>query len=156
MVQLDESKIRAYLETRFGGSARILAISTLGQDAAAGLKGYGYGVPVKIDYELSGQRRSAVLETVTPGPFGHEHMADRAHILLWSHAAFNQLPRHVRSLDVGAFSNAGTLVSLGNAEEFFILNEFVPGEGYYRDLERLRDVPGLGDRDLARADALCD
>jgi hypothetical protein len=24
-------------------------------------------------------------------------------------------------------------------EEFFILNDFVPGEGYYRDLERLHD-----------------
>src|ERR1035437_9796919 len=87
MVQLDERNVRTYLERRFGESARILGISVIGQEPGArNLKGYGYGVPVKIEYELSGQRRAAVLETVTPGPFGHEHMADRAQILLWSHS----------------------------------------------------------------------
>lgn len=158
MVHLDERRIRAYLEERFGDSTRVVSMRALGTEPGAGdLKGYGYGVPVKIDYELpSGQRRSAVLETVTPGPFGHEHMADRAHILLWSHSAFNRLPRHVRSLDVGGFSPDGALLSLNGVEEFFILNEFVPGEGYYRDLERLRDGGVLQDRDLIRADALCD
>ena len=157
MVQLDERNVQTYLEARFGGSARILGISVLGQEPGAHvLKGYGYGVPVKVEYELSGQRRTAVLETVTPGPFGHEHMADRAQILLWSHAAYNQLPRHVHSLDVGGFSKDGALLSLGTVEEFFILNDFVPGDGYYQDLERLRDGADLQDRDLARADALCD
>lgn len=157
MVQLDERQVQKYLETRFGASVRILGVSVLGKEPGAGdLKGYGYGVPVKVDYEVSGQQRSAVLETVTPGPFGHEHMADRAQILLWSHAAFNQLPQHVRSLDVGGFRSNGVLLSLGDVEEFFILNEFVPGDGYFRDLERLRDGAGLQDLDLARADALCD
>jgi hypothetical protein len=157
MVQLDEGKVQRYLEGRFGGSVRILRLATLGQEpGAADLKGYGYGVPMKIDYDVGGQRHAAVLETVTPGPFGHEHMADRAQILLWSHAAFNRLPRHVRSLDVGGFSTDGSLVSVGKIDEFFILNEFVPGEGYYRDLERLRDGGDLQDRDLARVDALCD
>lgn len=83
-------------------------------------------------------------------------MADRAHILLWSHTAFNRLPRHVRSLDVGGFSSDGSLVSVGNVDEFFILNEFVPGEGYYRDLEPLRDGADMQDQVLARVDALCD
>ena len=157
MFEWDEQNIREYLEMRFGGSAQILGVSALGQSSGTGdIKGYGYGVPVKVDYEISGQRRSAVLETVTPGPFGHEHMADRAQILLWSHAAFNQLPRHARSLDVGGFRKDGALLSLGDVEEFFILNEYVAGEGYNRDLERLRDGAELRDVDVARADALCD
>jgi hypothetical protein len=72
MIQIDERNVRTYLETRFGGSVRILGISVLGQEPGAGdLKGYGYGVPVKVVFETPGQRRSAVLETVTPGPFGH-------------------------------------------------------------------------------------
>jgi hypothetical protein len=120
------------------------------------LKGYGYGVPAKVDYEVAGQRHAAVLETVTAGPFGHEHMADRAQSLLWSHSAFNRLPRHVRSLDVGGFSKDGSLISTGDVEEFFILNEFAEGDGYNRDLEQLRDGRNLDDRDLARVDALCD
>jgi adenylylsulfate kinase-like enzyme len=123
MVQFDEHNLQKYLESRFGSSARILAVSVLGQESGAKeLKGYGYGVPVKIEYELSGQRRAAVLETITPGPFGHEHMADRAQILLWSHAAFNRLHRHVRSLDVGGFSKDGTLQSVAGVEEFFIFD----------------------------------
>ena len=134
-----------------------LVSRVLGHEPGADpLKGYGYGVPVKVDYELDGRRHASVLETVTPGPFGHENMADRAQILLWSHAAFNQLPRHIRSLDVGGFSKDGSLASVGDLEEFFILNEFVEGEGYNRDVEQLRDGRDLDDRDLARVDALCD
>jgi hypothetical protein len=83
-------------------------------------------------------------------------MADRAQILLSSHMAFNRLPRHVRSLDVGGFSKDGSLVSVGDVDEFFTLNEFAEGEGYNRDLERLRDGQPLDDRDLSRVDALCD
>ena len=110
--ELDAKKLEHYLERRFGGPVRVLSLSGLGKEPAGDVKGYGYGLPVKVDFELSGQRRSAVLETVTPGPFGHEHMADRAQILLWSHAAFNHLPGHVRSLDVGGFSKNGSLVSV--------------------------------------------
>jgi len=157
MVQLTAEHVQRYLAGRFGGPVRVHALTVLGETPGAHeVKGYGYGVPVKIDYELSGQCRSAVLETVTPGRFGHEHMADRARILLWSHSAFNRLPRHVRSLDVGGFESDGSLQSVSRIEEFFDLHEFVSGEGYNRDLERLRDGSELRDLDRARADALCD
>jgi len=157
MVPLDTEAVRNYLQARLGGDVRVCRLSMLGQAEGAGdVKGYGYGVPVKIDYEASGDRRSAGLETVTPGRFGHEHMADRAQILLWSHRAFNRLPRHVRSLDVGGFARDGTLRSVGDLDEFFILDEYADGEGYNHDLERLRDDGTLRDGDLARADALCD
>lgn len=157
MAELDPRRIQRYLEHRLGQPVRIVRLEVLGKEPGdTDLKGYGYGVPVKVDYEHAGAARSAVLETITPGPFGHEHMADRAQILLWSHDTFNRLPRHVRSLDVGGFTRDGSLVSIGDVEEFFILNEFVPGGGYHADLERLRDGGGLAAHDLARADALCD
>jgi len=156
-MQLDQQKVRRYLERRFEAAVRILGLSMLGHEPGADeLKGYGYGTPVKVDYELGGERRAAVIETITPGPFGHEHMADRAQSLLWSHAAFNRLPRHARSLDVGGFSADGSLVSVRDLEEFFALNEFVPGNGYNLDLERLRNTGELEKRDLERVDALCD
>ncbi len=157
MLQPDARKIEEYLARRLGGDVHVLRVAMLGHDGGeADVKGYGYGVPIRVDYERSGVAQSAVLETVTPGPFGHEHMADRAQILLWSHDAYNRLPRHVRSLDVGGFQKDGTLVSAGCVEEFFILNEFVEGQGYNHDLERLRDGAPLNDLDIARADALCD
>jgi len=156
-VELNAGKVQRYLERHFGAPVRVLKLSVLGGEPGADqLKGYGYGVPVKVEYELGGAAHAAVLETVTPGPFGHEHMADRAQILLWSHTAFNHLPHHVRSLDVGGFSRDGSLASVGELEEFFILNEFVHGEGYNQDLEQLRDGRDLNDRDLARVDAICD
>lgn len=34
--------------------------------------------------------------------------------------------------------------------------EYIEGDGYFKDLTRLRDSGKLTDMDLARADALCD
>jgi hypothetical protein len=121
-----------------------------------GDKGYGYGIPLRVDYEVSGVAQRAVIESVRPGPFGHEHMADRAQQLLWAHDTFGRLPRHARSLDVGAVRASGELVPLGNAEELFMLAEFVEGREYADDLIRLRGGAPLRPLDLERADALCD
>jgi hypothetical protein len=121
------------------------------------VKGYGYGVPLKVDFQINGrEQRAAVLHTMTPGPFGHEHMADRAQELLWENQAFNRLPRHVRSLDVCGFQPGGQLISVGKVEEFCLLTEYVDGQGYSQDLEWIRDTGDLSELDLARADALCD
>jgi hypothetical protein len=141
-----------------GEKATILNVLVLGQSTEGkSLKGYGYGTPVRINYELADhQRRTAVLPTISPGPFSHEHMSDRAQILLWEHQAFNRLPRHVRSLDVGGFRSDGSIMSLGNVEETLLLTEYVEGEDYSLDLARIRDRGELMDLDLARADVLCD
>ena len=58
-------------------------------DAHSSRKGYGYGTPDRINYKVGAdhQRRGAALHTISPGAFGHEHMADRAQILLWEHQA---------------------------------------------------------------------
>lgn len=157
MPDLDRDKLSSYLESLFGTAVRILSLTPLGEPVAAGaVKEYGYGVPVMVEYEVSGARRKTVFETTSPGPFGHEHMSDRAQMLLWDHEAYNRLPLHAHSLDVGGFARDGSLHSLGNVEEFFLLVEHVEGDGYIRDLARLQAGGELTDVDLARADALCD
>jgi hypothetical protein len=148
-------KIERYLRTVFGRDVRVTALDHLGSPEEG--KGFGYGVPLLVEYESPGLGRStAVLHTMGPGSFGHEHMADRARILLWSHQAFNRLPRHVRSYDVGAFEPNGDLISLGAPEEFCLLTEYAEGRPYAVDLERLREAGDLTHLDIARADALCD
>jgi len=147
--------LRTYLRALHGGEVDDVRITPLG-GGRQGDKGYGYGVPLRVDYRLGGAPRRAVLETVRPGPFGHEHMADRAQLLLWAHGAFGALPRHVASLDVGAVRSGGALESLGSAEELFMLAEFVEGREYADDLLRLRAGERAGGADFARADALCD
>lgn len=157
MFHLSKNRLQSYLEFVLAAPVRVIHFGPLGAPVETGaVKGYGYGEPVQIDYEVSGQVRRAVLETMRPGPFGHEHMADRAQVQLWNHATFKNLPRHAQALDVGAFQTEGTLLSLGKAEEFFTLMDFYEGRGYNEDLEALRDSPELAELDIARADALCD
>ncbi len=158
--QFDHAKIERYLSSVFARDVRVTALAHLGSPEEG--KGFGYGVPLRVDYEATETGRdapvfhTAVLHTMGPGSFGHEHMADRARILLWSHQAFNRLPRHVRSFDVGAFQSRGDLISLGAAEEFCLLTEYAEGAPYAVDLERLRERGDLTRLDLARSDALCD
>ena len=147
--------VASYLSAVHGAQARDVRVTPLG-GGRQGDKGYGYGIPLRIDYALGGEPRRAVIETVRPGPFGHEHMADRAQSLLWAHHAFPRLPRHVASLDVGAVRSSGALVPLGNAEELFMLAQFVDGHEYADDLLRLRAHGALERQDEARRDALCD
>src|SRR5690242_8558883 len=127
MPELNREQIEAYLQSIRGADTRVLDLAVLGKPDTADIKAYGYGTPVLIDYEQGGMRRRAVVHTISPGPFGHEHMADRAQMLLWDHKAFNRLPRHVRSIDAGAFRSDGSAVSLGDVEEFFVLTEYAEG-----------------------------
>lgn len=144
-----------YLEALHGRAARNVSVTPLA-GGKQGDKGYGYGIPLRVDYELEGRPHRAVLESVRPGPFGHEHMADRAQLMLWAHRAFAGLPRHVPSLDVGVVRQSGELVPLGDAEEFFMLARFVEGREYATDLLRIRDGGALTPLDTDRSNALCD
>lgn len=160
MPGLTRQAIEPYLAALLGRPVEVLQLTPLGNlpEAPSGdAKGYGYGVPIRIDFQAAGcPRRSAVLHTMSPGPFGHEHMADRAQVLLWEHEAFNQLPRHVRALDVGGIRRDGELLSLGQVGELCLLTDYVEGASYHLDLERIARTGNATGLDLARCDALCD
>lgn len=155
---MDIHQIERYFRSLFHEPVIVHGVKPLGElRAESDAKGYGYGTPLRVDYETEGgEKRSAVLHTIGAGPFGHEHMADRAQILLWQHSAFNCLPRHVRALDVAGLDSAGNPTSVGKVEEFCLLTTYAVGESYARDLERIRDTGVANPLDLARADALCD
>ncbi len=156
MPALDVETVERYLNSVLDGRVRVIRLLELSDDSKTE-KGFGYGTPVRVDYQIAGQEpASAVLHTMAPGSAGHDHMADRARVLLWSNDAFNRLPRHVRSYDVGAFRSDGHLTSLGDVEEFCLLTEYADGASYALDLERLRDTGEPTELDSARADALCD
>jgi hypothetical protein len=76
-------------------------------------------IPKIIEISRAGQPERIVFNTVNADGYGHEQPWDRARNLLLDHATFNKLPRHVRSLDVGAFSPEGKLFSIGRTGEFF-------------------------------------
>ena len=147
--------VREYFERLLRKPVRILSMGGHDKQELTGdLKAFGYGTPLFIEYESGGERNQAVLETMSPSPFGHDHFSDRAGSVLWEHSAFNSLPRHVRSLDSGAFLSSGTIISTGDAEEFFLLTEYVQGKGYFKDLDRMRENGIASETDLGRAMAL--
>lgn len=157
MPDLSRENLEPYLTALLSKPVRVVRLSLLGEKITTGaIKGYGYGMPILVEYEVAGKRMKSVLETLPPGPYGHEHMSDRAQMLLWDFHAFNRLPRHARSIDVGAFEKDGTLFSLGKMQEAFLLTEYVEGTAYIHDLSRLQREGRLNAVDLARADALCD
>ena len=88
----------AYLRIVHGAEVSDVRITPLG-GGRQGDKGYGYGIPLRVDYRLGDKPRRAVLESVRPGPFGHEHMADRAQQLLWAHDAFDAVERQLKAVE---------------------------------------------------------
>lgn len=157
MPRITREAVKEYLEGIYGRPVDVLGITEEGrQETGDELKGFGYGSPLFIDYEVDGKRKRAVIETMSASSFGHDHFSDRAQAVLWEHDAFNKLPGHVRSIDSGAFLHNGKMLSTGGAEEFFLVTEFVEGKGYFKDLERIRDTGRADDLDFERAKALSD
>jgi thiamine kinase-like enzyme len=150
------------LSSIFGKPVGIVHVGALGEEPGrpadeGDLKGFGYGTPYLIVAEVGTKVKRFVLETMRPGGgFSHEHFSDRAGILLWQHSAFNKLPRHVRSVDVGAFTQRHDLKSLGDCGEFFIVTEFTEGQLYHEDLDRLKIRRDALPLDVTRCQVLSD
>lgn len=155
-----QNALRDYLSSLFGGDVKICKILSLGTGKAESLedlKGFGYGVPYIIEFQVNGETKKVVLETMRPEGFGHDHFSDRAQILLWQHSAFNKLPNHVRSIDVGAFTaDCEKMKSVGDCCEFFIVTELVDGTLYHADLDRIKKNGKLDELDRSRCLALSD
>jgi hypothetical protein len=159
-IELSIDVLREYLSSLYGCDVEIRGVWRLGEEKIAGvgdLKGFGYGAPCVIEFCVKGEVKRVVLETIRPDGFGHDFPSDRAQVLLWQHGAFNKLDKHVRSVDVGAFTIDGKrLKSLGDVGEFFILTEFVEGLPYHCDLDRIKSTGSLTDLDEERCIALSD
>lgn len=155
MPTLKKRQLEQYLRQRFGPGTELLSYGRIGQESSeSDLKGFGYGKPIRVAYRSGGQVRSVVLSTMSPGPFGHEHPADRAQAMLMDYDTYGKLPRHVRSVDVGAFAGDGSLFSVAQAREFFVLIEWVKGDSYHVDFERLLAGGRLRTLDRHRAGAM--
>jgi aminoglycoside phosphotransferase (APT) family kinase protein len=147
--------LREYLVGRFGSEAREAVIEPLAAPTTGGKEG-GYGIPHLLRWRDAAGPRVLVLETVRPGPFGHEERPDRARLLLRAYQDYGRIPRHVAAVGIGAFRDTGPAVDLADAGEVFLLTEFAEGETYAVDLDRLAGSGGLEDRDRSRAVALAD
>ncbi len=143
------------------------AASDAAADAAAGAnagaeifadstaKGIGYGVPWRIVLRRAdGVERELVWHTAVADEFGHDRRSDRAQEMLLGFDTFAAVPAHVRAVDVGAIAADGTLHSLRDSGEFYLLTEYAPGQIYAADLRRIARDSALLDGDRARCERL--
>lgn len=150
-----EERIRGYLEHLLGTPVKIESIKGLVSKPGEEIKGFGYGKPYFVAFVTEeGAMKEVVISSMKGDGFGHDFFSDRAQILMWQHHAFNTLPKHVKSLDVGYFTKDGRMESAGDADEYFIVCEKVDGEEYAIDLDRLKEGGELRNVDKDRASAL--
>jgi hypothetical protein len=154
---IERGQLAAYLSTVFGRRVEVVSLRRLKPaegEASDDPKGFGYGVPLEAECRVDGETRRFVVSRTRPTQgFSHDYPADRAWQALYGHAAYNDFPRHVRSLDVGFMRESGDLVSAADAVEFFQVVDKAAGHLYWLDLDRLLALP-LRDLDVERARAL--
>jgi len=142
----NRATLEGYLASLYQAQVRVIAVRELKNEQDEGrLKEFGYGIPLLIEFTLDGKKERAVFHTMSADGFGHERRSDRARNLILDYDTFNKLHRHVRAVDVGAFTSKGKLLSLGETGEFFLLSDYAPGRIYVKDLER---IAGSGELDL--------
>ncbi len=148
----------AFIRARFPGWT-VVDSQRLGDDEAPGdatTKGVGYGVPVRVTCEdEAGQRRALVVHTARADDFGHDRRSDRAAAMLLAFDTYGQVPRHVPALDVGVIARDGTMRSIADGTEVYLVTEWRAGELYAQDLRRIV-VSGPTPQDQRRVDALAD
>ncbi|KHK00731.1 phosphotransferase family protein [Desulfovibrio sp. TomC] len=143
--------VEQYLKEAFGPDARMLGACEMGS-GGQGMKEFGYGKPVCLEFEVGGQVRRGVLSIMRGDKYGHQYYWDRAAILIFQFEAGGTMEKHVRPMALGYFDQDDRLIAVSNPKEFFIISEKAPGYDYYLDLQRIQKT-GLEDRDLKMARA---
>ncbi|MDD3313810.1 aminoglycoside phosphotransferase family protein [Pseudodesulfovibrio sp.] len=138
MIELRTENIEAYLRRAFGDDARLIGAGDIGNLDEQGMKGFGYGKPLLLVYEVGGERREAVLSIMKGDKYGHQFYWDRAAILMFQYETSARMEAHVRPLGLGYVDGDDALVPVDRPKEFFILNEKLEGHDYFQDLERIR------------------
>ncbi|MDG6997581.1 MAG: phosphotransferase [Nitrososphaerota archaeon] len=120
------------------------------------IKTLGYGIPYLVVYTEGRKTKKSIVSTmrISHG-FGHDFRADRVDNLVLSYDTWNRLPNHSKIQDIGAFRKSdSSMLSLGDADEFFLLRPMVEGIEYYKDLDRVFATGNLDASDIPRARAL--
>ncbi|MEQ9322127.1 MAG: phosphotransferase, partial [Polyangiaceae bacterium] len=81
----------------------------------------------------------------------HDRRADRAADMILAYDTFGDIPRHVRAIDLGAIAADGSLRSLRQTGELYVLTTFADGHLYAEDLRRVARVGKCEERDVHRA-----
>ncbi len=143
MMEINENSLKNYLEDKFKGKIGSFAINPLGK----GCLGIGY----LLEFEINGEKYRKILKSLYAENMGKEYGADRAQSLILAHSSYSLMKNHIRSTDVIGLEKDGGIVSIGDAEEFFIIMEEARGEDYFNDLKRIGQSDKLESADKDKA-----
>jgi len=145
---IEESKLKNYLSSIFGSEIKIKSIERLGE----GFHGMAFSITV-IE---KGKEKKYFLKTLHEQGFGHEYPADRANVVIRALMDHNLLPNHVKVLDAGSTQKNGSLLSLGQPEDFFVIMEEGKGKDYWTDMDNIRDNGTLAKSDEEKINLISD
>src|SRR4030042_1341969 len=123
---INEDAIKAYLFERFRGIISV-DIKKLG----SGVQGSGFLIEMKTPEG----KKSYVVKTLLSEGFGHDYPSDRAAVFLLDLDEYNNLPNHVKAVDVLAEMKDGTAKSIGGCIEYYLIMEKIEGRDYFSDLK---------------------
>lgn len=141
---IDIESIREYARKNFGGE--VLEFRRLGR----GVHGEGFLLKIKTPSGIF----EYVLKDLVPHDLGHDYPSDRASVFLLAYDSYNQLPGHIRAADVLQLKKDGTLHSIKDGREYFLLMERAQGVNYFVDLEAMKERSSLDEKDRVKIKAM--
>lgn len=141
---IDIEIIREYVRKNL--HAEVLEFRRLGSGV------HGEGFLLKIE-DPSGIKRY-VLKDLVPHDLGHDYPSDRAGVFLLAYDSYNQLPGHIKAIDVLQLKKDKTLNSIKDGVEYFLLMEEAEGINYFTDLEAMKEKVSLDERDKDKIRAM--
>ncbi|MFP4454370.1 MAG: aminoglycoside phosphotransferase family protein [Desulfonatronovibrio sp.] len=155
MFDMKLENLETYLKSVLPGKIELTGIGEIGSLDEQGMKDFGYGKPMLVNYKQDGKPVQAVLSAMKGDRYGHQYYWDRAAILMFQYETGGLMKKHVTPLGLGYIDQSGTLIPVKDINEFFIVNEKVEGSDYFLDLERIKNNHLLdSDVGMARGFAL--
>jgi hypothetical protein len=139
------TKVQNYLKECFGPETSLTGIQRLGEGV--------HGVAYLLKFKRSHKEERLIMKTLFSSRFGHDHYSDRAQVLLLANANYNDMPKHIKTVDVVGVS-PDRLISVKDAKEFYIFMEEAKGESYFKDLDAILKRGHLNESDIERAKML--
>lgn len=134
---IDIENIREYVRKNFEGE--VLEFRRLGR----GVHGEGFLLRIETPSGVF----EYVLKDLVPHDLGHDYPSDRASVFLLAYDYYNQLPGHIKAVDVLQLRKDGTINSIKDGREYFLLMEKAEGVNYFADLEAMKDRSSLSEKD---------
>ncbi|MEW6409201.1 MAG: aminoglycoside phosphotransferase family protein [Nitrospirota bacterium] len=142
-----EKEIREYLNRLYNEPVIFEAVEDIGR----GAHGKGY----RIVFTVGGKQKRLVLKGLEGDRgLGHDYPSDRAAVFILAKESYKFLPKHVGAIDVGIIRKDGTIGSMGDFEDFFLLMDEAEGSDYFGDLRLMKDKEILDELDRKRIMAM--